>query len=148
MSHYPINRVERVRDLRRVLTDRHGRTLPNDATGRVLLSIVLDHAALIEGDLAERMAVQLLPEASDAEIAFMIHRAGAGRMWGPTELAKALNLTEATRVRLQVKTILAVDVTPTQRRTRRKVAQRQRRDARLAAEAADGNPSLHINADA
>lgn len=138
MTFYPINRVERIKELRRVLTDRWGPRLPNDDTGRRLLSIVIDHARLIEGDLAERMALQLLPDITDAELAFMIDRAGAGNMWGPRALAYALGLPEATRVRLQITTIAAVDCTRNQRKKRR------RQIAKLNA-AADGHPTLHIN---
>ncbi|KRR11527.1 hypothetical protein [Bradyrhizobium valentinum] len=118
MSFFPINRLQRIKDLRRVLTDRWGPRLPNNETGRVLLAIVIDHALLIARDLAERMALQLLPEISDAEIAYMIDKAGDGRMWGPQALANAIGLTEATRVRLQVTTIGATDCTTSQRRNR------------------------------
>lgn len=143
MSFYPINRIQRIKDLRRALTDRWGRRLPNDETGRRLLAIVIDHARPIEGDLAERMALQLLPDISDAELAYMIDKAGAGRMWGPDALACAIGLREADRLRLQVRTIGAVDCTPANRRTRKKVAQRQRQRDRL--EDAASNPTLHVH---
>ena len=134
MSFCQINRVERVKDLRKVLTDRHGRTLPNDEGGRKLLAIVIDHALLIARDFAVRMAQQLAPaEISDAEISYMIDR--EGRMWGVQALAVELGLTEAERVRLGVRTIGAVDITPANRRTRKRARERLRRAARLAAEA-------------
>jgi hypothetical protein len=136
---YRINRIQRVKDLRRVLTDRWGRHLPNNEIGRALLAIVLDHARLIEGDLAERMALQLLPDMGDAELAYMIDKAGAGRMWGATELAKALHLTEADRVRLGVQTIAAVDCTRSQR------VARKRRLRKLEAVAECDRPALHVH---
>lgn len=130
MSFYQINRIQRVKDLRRVLTDRWGLRLPDDETGRALLAIVIDHALLIARDLAEKMALQLLPDISDAEMGYMVDRAGDGRMWGPQALANAIGLTETDRVRLQVRTIGAVDITPSQRRTRKR---QRRRDAKLNA---------------
>lgn len=138
MSYHPISRIQRVRDLRRALTDRCGRHLPNDETGRRLLAIVIDHALLIAPDLAQRMALQLLPQITDAEVAYMIDKAGKGRMWQAKALANALGLTEATRLRLQITTIAAMNCS----RAERKKAKRL---ARLAAE---GNPALTINADA
>lgn len=123
MSYHPISRINRVKDLRRILTDRWGPRLPNDETGRRLLAIVADHAMLIARDLAVKMVTQLAPpEISDAEIYFVIDRAGDGRMWGPHVLPKAIDLTEDERVRLQVRTIMATDCTPAERKKRRTLA--------------------------
>jgi hypothetical protein len=134
MSHYPVNRLERVRDLRRVVTGRYGRRLPNNETGRKYLAIVIDHALLTARDLADRMAQQLAPpEVSDAELAYLIDIAGAGRMWEPHDLAKAIDLREAERVRLEVRTIAAVDMT---RKQRKNLKNKRKRLEKLAAAAA------------
>ncbi len=145
MSYQPINHVQRVKDLRRVIVNRWGRPpLPYTDEGRAHLCIIIDHTLLIARDLCTRMATQFAPpEMSSGELNYLIDRAGDGRRWDGQLLAETFGLTEADRMRLKAFSFGSIDCTPAQRRSRKKVAQRQRRDARIeAAEALAQSPGI------
>jgi hypothetical protein len=98
--------AQRLRDLIAVIEDRGGR-LADNANGRRLLGIVLDHALLIGRDAARELSRRLLPELHDAELRTMLAR--NARYWGATELAAAIDFNDRDRKRLGITTIITAD---------------------------------------
>jgi hypothetical protein len=105
----------RKKELEMVFTQRYRSwQLPNDDAGRADLRIMLDHLALRGEDHARRWAELRAPWMPEAELDDMIDDVGEGKFWTPAALGKALNLTNAERMRLDIRTIRPVDRTKKQ----------------------------------
>jgi hypothetical protein len=110
----------RVRQLERIIIYRHGERLPDDDDGRDLLRVVAHHLAQIGPGRIRPWALQWMPTITAAELADLIDQAGAGWRWGADELAHEIGLDDATRKRLRITTIGAIDCSKIQRVRRRK----------------------------
>lgn len=124
----------RIAELERFFVDTYGgRRLPDDDAGRDDLRLMLDHLAQIDADCCRAWIARWCPFLADAEIEKAIARAGIGRRWKADALARELGLTDATRTKLKIKTIGAVDCNKAQRLARRRrkriLADRARRAA-------------------
>jgi hypothetical protein len=105
----------RKKELEMVFTQRYRSwQLPNDDAGRADLRIMLDHLALRGEDHARRWAELKAPWMPEAELDDMVDDVGEGKFWTPAALGKALNLTNAERMRLDIRTIRPVDRTKKQ----------------------------------
>jgi hypothetical protein len=129
----------RLADLRRVYAARYGRTLPDDDAGRDDVSILAHHlfwAGPPEGAgkrirLGCEIAAPWMTSPEVAELGAKV--ASRPTRWKADTLAKVLNLTEAERRRLHIRTIGAVDMTKAERAQQRKLQNRQaHRDKRRA----------------
>jgi hypothetical protein len=122
--------VLRCNELNRIFRDRYGEwNVPNDDAGRDDVQIMAHH--LIKRSADARLVRQWI----DANAAWMtadeagdlIERITSRPIrWRADTLAKRLNLTEADRSRLGIRTIGAVDMSKEERKQRRKRAQRER----------------------
>lgn len=92
-----------------------GERLPDDDAGRDDVRLMFDHLVQLGADRCRWWADVWAPSLPDAEIDAMIRE--AGRYWSAAALGKALNLTNAERRQLDVRTIRPVD------RTRKQLAQ-------------------------
>jgi len=121
----------RVAEIRRVYKDRYGETLPDDDAGREDARILAHHLAQLRDphrkvtSTLDTLAPWMRPDEVEAVLAKPFR-------YGADKLAQRLNLTEADRRRLKVKTIGAVDMT----REERKAASKRRKRAAEEAEAA------------
>ena len=114
----------RVAEIRRVYKDRYGETLPDDDAGREDARILAHHLAQLRDphrkvtSTLDTLAPWMRPDEVEAVLAKPFR-------YGADKLAQRLNLTEADRRRLKVKTIGAVDMT----REERKAASKRRKRA-------------------
>ena len=92
----------------------HGWQLPDDDAGRGDLRIMMDHLAQLGEDHMRRWANLRAPWLSDDDLDDLFDELGPGKYWTPTALGKALNLTNAERMRLNIRTIRPVDRTKAQ----------------------------------
>ncbi|WP_152621176.1 hypothetical protein [Bradyrhizobium japonicum] len=134
-------------ELERIFVHTYGaRSLPDDDAGRADLRLMADHLAQIDPRRIRIWAADWLPEIEGAELDALIASAGVGRRWKADPLALALGLDDATRTRLKIRTIGAVDCTKTQRkacrRRKRILAARARRAAAGAKPRAQAAESL------
>jgi hypothetical protein len=128
----------RKRELERIFKFRWcGRSLPDDDAGRGDLRLMADHLAQLSKNhvaaWASLWAPWLSAEATDA----LIEQVGVGKYWTAAALGKELNLDDATRTRLDIRTIQPVDSDKAlrlERRKAKKVAQRRARRAALRAQ--------------
>jgi hypothetical protein len=88
--------------------------LPDDDAGRFDLRIMLDHLAQLGEDHMRRWASLRAPWMPPDELDDLINVVGPGKRWTATALGKALNLDNATRMRLGIRTIRPVDRTKAQ----------------------------------
>jgi hypothetical protein len=124
----------RIAELRRLFAARYGETLPDDDAGRDEALLMAHHLARRPGDPRHRIAAWCELHASwmpadelERLIADVMARP---RRWRADTLAVRLNLTEAERRRLAIRTIGAVDVTKAQRQARRLERDRLRKQQR------------------
>jgi hypothetical protein len=135
----------RIAELRRLFIDRYGGgQLPDDDAGRDDGFIMCCHIAMrprAETRIAAWLG-QWCPWMSNQEFAAAIARAIAKPIhWRADKLAKRLNLTDAERKRLRIRTIGAVDVTKAERAARRRQQARERDESRRRSKGA--NQVLH-----
>jgi hypothetical protein len=124
----------RVLELERFFVHAYGaRSLPDDDAGRADLRLMADHLAQIDPRRIRIWAADWLPEITDAETDALIAEIGACKRWQADPLGRALGLDDATRTKLKIRTIGAVDCTKAQRKARRRrkriAADRARRAA-------------------
>jgi hypothetical protein len=117
--------------------------LPDDDAGRFDLRLMLDHLAQLGGDHARRWAKQHASWMSDDELDELLDDVGPGKRWSPIALGKAVNLDNATRLRLNIRTIRPVDRTAAQlERDRKKRKAERQRTRRLKAGATPRSQSV------
>lgn len=124
----------RTADLTKILGHRYGGgslyVLPDDDAGRDDLQIVVDNYSYSNPAILPKVLKSRAPWLSPAERDKLAARRRP-LLASAKSLAEALNLTEAERVKLKIRTIAAVDVTEEQRkelqRQRRRELQRKRR---------------------
>ncbi|MHC2578739.1 hypothetical protein ACVI1J_008979 [Bradyrhizobium diazoefficiens] len=125
-------------ELERLFAERcGGKTLPDDDAGRDYLRLMADHLAQLSADAIRWWARAWAPWAGDAaELDDLVELVGPGKRWTKNRLAKELNLDNATRTRLDIRTIGAVDRTKAQRKSdsdRRKAERERARRAEAGA---------------
>lgn len=139
----------RLAELNRVLTDRHGgEVLADDDAGRDDVELVAHHLGQTQ-DPARRIASWIglrAPWMREPEAETIIaHVIAKPIRWRADTLAKRLNLTDAERGRLRIKTIGAVDLDREQRAARRRDRKRDRdRDRATARRIAKGRKPRSI----
>jgi hypothetical protein len=113
----------RVRQLERVFVDRYGPVLPDDDAGRDDVYVIANHLAH-RPDAAQRIRVWVrlwAPWMSDIEIDELIAMVVPSPMkWKADPLAERIGLDDATRTRLGITIIGAVDCKKAKRARRRK----------------------------
>ncbi|MGY4466587.1 hypothetical protein ACVWWK_002269 [Bradyrhizobium sp. LB9.1b] len=111
----------RIAELERFFAMHYGaRRLPDDDGGRADLRLMADHLAQIDPRLIREWTLQWMPTFPAAELGALITDVGIGRRWKADSLARELRLDDATRTRLKIKTIGAVDCGKAKRMTRRR----------------------------
>ena len=111
----------RLAELERFFAMYYGdKRLPDDDAGRADLRLVADHLAQIDPRLVRHWSLQWMPTLPGSELDALIADVGAGRRWKADAIAKELSLDDATRTRLKIRTIGAVDCGKAQRTTRRR----------------------------
>jgi hypothetical protein len=127
----------RKRELERLFVERYGKPqLPDDDAGRGDLRVMADHLAQLGEGHIWRFARTWARWADDGEVDELIGQVGPGKRWKADALAKELGLDYATRTRLNIRTIGAVDRTKAQRARRgkkRKAAAEAARRAKAGA---------------
>lgn len=99
--------------LERIFADRYkARRLPDDDAGRDDFRLMMDLLVQRGDDHCRRWAAEWMPDLPGDELDDILD--SAGKRWTPAALGKALNLTNATRLRLNVRIILPVDRTKKQ----------------------------------
>ena len=128
----------RIGDLFKLYRDRYGGgPFPDDDTGREDLRIVLDHYSVSNPLRMDRIVGAWAPWLVGPERdALVEEKMRFPRFWKTQELGNVLNLTEADRVRLKINTIGTIDVTPTERKRKRKLRDRQWQRAKRLAQGA------------
>jgi hypothetical protein len=126
----------RVRDIESMFHDKYGAQLPDDDAGRDDLFVLLNHCAYY-ADAKPRMltiaaswAPWLYADALEDMIADITARP---LRWRADKLAQRLGLDDATRTRLGITTIGAIDVTAEQRKARRRERDRLAQEAKRRA---------------
>ncbi len=125
----------RIGDLFKLYRDRYGGgPFPDDDAGREDLRILLDHYSVSNPLRMHRIVGAWAPWLVGPERdALVDDTMRFPRFWKTQELGNVLNLTEADRVRLKINTIGAIDMTPEERKQKRKLRDRDRkRSARRA----------------
>lgn len=121
----------RIAELRRLLTARYGRALPDDDCGRDEALVMAHHIARRPGDHRKLIAAWLslwAPWMAAEQVHAMIITVTANPIrWRADKLAVRLHLTEAERRRLHITTIGAVDMTKQERARRRRERKRLRK---------------------
>jgi hypothetical protein len=111
----------RIAELERVFaTSYREKRLPDDNAGRADLRVMADHLAQIDPRLVRPWAATWMPTLPATELDALIAEVGTGRRWKADALARELGLDDATRTRLRIRTIGAVDCGKTKRTTRRR----------------------------
>jgi hypothetical protein len=123
-------------DLSKVFGHRYGGgklyELPDDDAGREDLCILLDHYSYANPLAIPRVLKARAPWLTDNEKDELLE--AEPRRWTAQALANKLNLTEAERRALKVRTIGSVDLSPAERKLQRKLQDRaHKRKARRAA---------------
>jgi hypothetical protein len=88
---------------------------------------MLDHLAQLGEDHARRWAAQWAPWTAGDVLDDLIEGVGNGKRWSRTALGKALRLTNAERVMLNIRTIQPVDRTAAQLKQDRKEREAERK---------------------
>jgi hypothetical protein len=118
----------RIGDLNKLFRSRYGGEFyefPEDDAGRDDLLILLHHYAYSNPQRAPKVVQTHAPWLTGAELDdFMADAIGSPRMWEFQELGDYLNLKEADRSALKIRTIGTIDMTPAERKERRKHANR------------------------
>jgi hypothetical protein len=140
--------VLRIAELRRLYRHRYGYSLPEDDAGRDDAEIMAHHLA--KRPDAERNITLWLglwcPWMAGTEVAIMTAKVISKPLrWRADNLAARLNLTEAERQRLRIRTIGAIDLTKEQRKARRREQDRLRRRRKLRARGAQPRGEYEAN---
>jgi hypothetical protein len=121
----------RMGELEKLYLDRCGDVLPDDDSGRHDLRLWADHAAQLGVHYITGRARVLAPWLTEGELDDVIAQVGRGKHWTKDDLGRELNLTNAVRTQLDIRTIGAVDRTKAQRakdcKEREAAAARKRR---------------------
>jgi hypothetical protein len=121
----------RMGELEKLYLDRCGDVLPDDDSGRHDLRLWADHAAQLGVHYITGRARILAPWLTEDQLDCLIEHAGRGKHWTKDDLGRELNLTNAVRTQLDIRTIGAVDRTKAQRakdcKEREAAAARKRR---------------------
>jgi hypothetical protein len=107
-------------ELERFFADRWGDTLPDDDAGRADLRLMADHLAQLGDGYIRQWTDARAPWLSDDQADALIAEVGPGTHWKADALARELRLDDATRTRLKIRTIGAIDRTKAQRAKRSK----------------------------
>lgn len=111
----------RVKELQRIYADKYGAgCLPDDDAGHADLRLMADHLAQIDSSRIRLWAATWMPTLTTADLEAIITEVGTGRRWKADALALELGLDDATRTRLKIKTIGAIDCRKAQRTKRRR----------------------------
>ena len=111
----------RIPELERIFAMQYGgRRLPDDDAGRADLRLMADHLAQIDPRRIRPWVATWMPTLSGTDLDALIADVGPGRWWKADALAREFGLDDATRTRLKIKTIGAVDCTKRQRKNRRR----------------------------
>lgn len=111
----------RIAELDRIFAMQYGsRNLPDDDAGRADLRLMADHLAQIDPRRIRSWATLWMPTLPADELDALIADVGTGKWWKADALAHELGLDDATRTRLKIKTVGAVDCTKRQRKSRRR----------------------------
>jgi hypothetical protein len=127
----------RVTELNRLYYTRYkGNLLPDDDDGRDSVQIMVNHLAML-ADPCLRIAHWLrrcAPWLPESEAKPLIEAAiGRPRRWQADTLARRLNLTDAERSRLEIRTVGAVDLNRQQRQARRREKDKKAKEAKRRA---------------
>jgi len=127
----------RIAELQRIFVMHYReKRLPDDDAGHADLRLMADHLAQIDPRLIRPWVATWMPTLPAAELDTLIADVGTGRRWKADALARELGLDDATRTRLKIKTIGAVDCGKSKRmnrRRRRRIAADRARRARAGA---------------
>jgi hypothetical protein len=119
---------------KRYLSTREDYVFPDDDAGIEDLRILLGHYAYSNPHRLTKVATLRAPWLTGAQFEYMMADAvGSPRMWTFQELGDHMNLTEAERKDLCIRTIGTVDVTSKQRKQARKVRDKTRQTAKRRA---------------
>jgi hypothetical protein len=129
----------RKRELELLFVERWGKQLPDDDAGRADLRLMADHLAQLGKNHITAWVNVWAPWLTDDELDGLIALVGPGKHWKANALAKELNLDDATRTRLDIRTIGAVDRTKAKRAKRCK----KRKTAAEAARRAKAGAASH-----
>src|SRR5438034_10355696 len=112
----------RIRDLQNFFADKYGATMPDDDGASDDLLVLLHHVAHLGDPRALRVyAARWCPWLCHGEFAAMIAEIDCTPLrWRADSLARRIGLDDATRTRLGITTIGAIDCTKAQRTKRRK----------------------------
>jgi hypothetical protein len=111
----------RIKELQRIFAMHYReKRLPDDDAGRADLCLMVDHLAQIDPRLIRPWAATWAPWLSSNETDALIAEVGPGKRWKADALARELGLDDATRTRLKIRTIGAVDCGKVKRMTRRR----------------------------
>lgn len=138
----------RIAELERLFADRWGEQLPPDDAGRDDLFVLLNHAAYYAepGPRMHAKAARWAPWLAADALADMIADIRARPLrWRADKLAQRLGVDDATRTRLALRTIGAVDVTAEQRQASRKERDRLAKDAQRRAAGVPRRPARPID---
>jgi hypothetical protein len=122
----------RIGDLIKIFGARYGGgdlfVFPNDDAGRDDLRILLDHYVRAKPSAIPRVIKARAPWLTVVEHEDLLQLViRSPRLWSAQALAIQLNLTEAERRALKVRTIGSVDLTPEERQRQRKLHDRARK---------------------
>ena len=105
-------------ELERLFVERWGNALPDDDAGRADLRLMVDHLAQLSVHHITGWVSTWASWLSDDELDDLIAVVGPGKHWTAIALGKELNLDDAMRTRLKIRTIGAVDCTKAKRARR------------------------------
>lgn len=127
----------RITELQRIFVMYYGaKRLPDDDAGRADLRLMADHLAQIDPRLIRPWAAAWMPMLPATELDALIAEVGIGRRWKADALARELGLDFASRARLKIKTIGAIDCGKAKRMTlrrRKRIAADRARRAKAGA---------------
>jgi hypothetical protein len=112
----------RIRDLQTFVGDRYGATMPDDDSGLDDFIVLAQHVARLGDPHALRAcAARWCPWLTDDAYAVIVAEINASpRRWTADSLARRIGLDDATRTRLGITTIGAIDCSKVQRSNRRR----------------------------
>ncbi len=128
----------RIAELNRLYRARYGDVLPNNETGRQMITIAAHHLIHLAGDPQKRLMTWCsarAPWLTVAEVAATLSEVASNpRSWKADSLAWLLKLTYADRQALRIGTIGAIDCNARQRAALRKAKAKKREHARRTAQ--------------
>jgi hypothetical protein len=131
----------RIGDLNKLYRHRYGGEFyvfpADDDAGREDLRILLDHYSYANPARMQKVAALRAPWLTGAELDdFLDEVSRFPRIWKAQDLGDHMNLTEAERCMLGIRTIGSIDMTPRQRRLQRKARDKERKASERRAKGA------------